>query len=94
MFKRPDERFGIERLVSTSGSDGRPSIGNRTIRERLDELLDDKIPAGEILEREAGPLGIHRAGRRGVRLGVYGRIVRHFDGCRQSPAGMDQVRQK
>ena len=87
MLERPDERFRIKRLVSTRGSDGRASIGNSTIGESLDEFLDDKIPTGEIFERETGTLGIDGAGR-GVRLRVYGRIVRHFDGCGQFPASM------
>ena len=83
----PDERFGIKRLISTRRSNSRASIRDSTIGETLDEFLDDEVSTGEILERETGALGIDGAGR-GVRLGAYGRIVRHFDGCRQFPASM------
>lgn len=79
MFECSNERFGIKRLVSAGGSDCRTTVGDSAVGERLDEFFDDEIATRKVLEGETGAFGIDGAGR-GVGLGVYGRIVRHF-GC-------------
>lgn len=53
-FKGTDERLGVKRLLRRSGS----SInGYGAIRKTLDEFLDHKILAGEMVECETGRFG-------------------------------------
>lgn len=61
-LESPDQRFRVEGMVRRTRSTAR---GKGSLGERVDEVADDKVLVGEVVEGDAGAPGEEGAGGAG-----------------------------